>query len=735
MTGLQLWAGHECTVNRVGDSFFDQTVMSGHHDRIGDLDRFASLGVSALRYPVLWERVAPDTAPDWRWSDQRLARIADLGMRPIVGLLHHGSGPASTNLLDPAFPARFAQYAEKVAERYPWITDWTPINEPLTTARFSALYGHWYPHARHPRAFVRALLNQIDATRLAMRAIRRHVPNARLVQTEDLGQTFATPKLTYQAEFENERRWLTWDLLSGQVDRAHPIWAWLAGRGEDVEARLAAIAGDPAPPDVIAVNHYLTSERLLDHRVERYGAHLHGGNGRDRYVDIEAVRALAEGPAGIEDLLDQAWARYGRTIAVTEVHNHCTREEQMRWFHEAWAAALCARMRGADIEAVTAWNLLGGFDWMHLLTRAEGTYESGVYDLRHPQGPRETAMVPLLRSLARGERKLHPVLAVPGWWRRDVRFEYEPVFAGHGAPLRRRWTAAEAQTRPLLVTGATGALGRAVARIAQLRGLPFVLTDRRTLTIEDRAAAEAAIARFEPWAVINCAGWSRIDAAERDEAACHDANTRGAANLAAAAARNGIAFVTLSSDLVFAGDQDRPWTENDTVAPLNALGRSKAAAEEAVLAMHPRALVVRSAALFGAWDARNFAVAVASALAQNREFAAADDLFVSPTYIPDLVNAFLDELIDGTEGVRHLVNPSVQSWAGFATAVAQALDLDPALVVPRPAASFKWVAPRPRYAALGSMHGARLPPLEDAVRRLSQSFRRFGLPTGIALPA
>src|SRR5438105_3017568 len=103
---IEVWGGPEYTLNRVGDRYRDQLERSGHAWRLDDLDRFAALGLRALRYPVLWERVAPDALeqPDWRWTDQRLARIRALGMRPIAGLLHHGSGPAYTSLLDPRFP-------------------------------------------------------------------------------------------------------------------------------------------------------------------------------------------------------------------------------------------------------------------------------------------------------------------------------------------------------------------------------------------------------------------------------------------------------------------------------------------------------------------------------------------------------------------------------------------------------------------------------------------------------
>src|SRR5687768_1049695 len=92
---LELWAGTECTVNRIGNRYFDQLERTGHDRRIDDLDRFAELGVKTLRYPILWERTAPRglEQADWTWADQRLDRLRALGIGPIVGLVHHGSGP------------------------------------------------------------------------------------------------------------------------------------------------------------------------------------------------------------------------------------------------------------------------------------------------------------------------------------------------------------------------------------------------------------------------------------------------------------------------------------------------------------------------------------------------------------------------------------------------------------------------------------------------------------------
>src|SRR4030088_728525 len=208
-TRIEIWGGLECTVARIGDSFRNQIAETGHIERLSDLDAIAALGIRTLRYPILWETISPDDPDrsDWRWHDERLGRLRDLGVAPVAGLIHHGSGPHYTNLLDPALPELLARHAERVACRYPWISMFTPVNEPLTTARFSGLYGHWYPHGKDMRTFLRTLINQCRAVVLCMRAIRRVTPDARLVQTEDLGKTFSTPLLQYQADHENERRW------------------------------------------------------------------------------------------------------------------------------------------------------------------------------------------------------------------------------------------------------------------------------------------------------------------------------------------------------------------------------------------------------------------------------------------------------------------------------------------------------------------------------------------------
>jgi dTDP-4-dehydrorhamnose reductase len=716
MGKLELWGGPECTVNRVGDAFHDQTARSGHHDRIDDLDRFAALGLRRLRYPLLWERVAPDhpEARDWRWTDERLAHMRALRMRPIAGLLHHGSGPRYTNLLDEGFPALFAAYARAAAERYPWIEDWTPINEPLTTARFSALYGHWYPHRADEPSFWAALLNQIEGVRLAMREIRAVNPAARLIQTEDLGRTYATRAVAHQADFDNARRWMTWDLLCGRVTPDHALWSRVEGLG--LADRLRALADDPCPPDVVGVNHYLTSDRFLDHRLEHYPPERQGGNEFTAFADVEAVRVTLPAPGGVEGALDEAWRRYGLPLAVTESHNGCSREEQVRWLREAWDTARRLRTRGVDVRAVTAWSLLGSHDWNSLLTEPIGHYEPGAFDVSGP-APRATALATEIRRLARGRGRIHPATKGPGWWRRDIRLTYRPAFRSPETPEPPpacRWPGGA--DRPLLIVGASGTLGRAFGRACEWRGIDYHLVSRAELALDDEGSIARALDAARPWGVVNAAGWVRVDDAESEAEACFAANAAGAVRLARACAERDLVFAGFSSDLVFDGAKRGPYVERDAPSPLNVYGASKAQAEREVLALGGRALMIRTAAFFSPYDPHNFAAHVVRTLAEGRRLEAAD-LVISPTYVPDLVDRTLDLLIDGETGLRHLANDGAVSWAEFAQRLVRALGGDESLVVSRPASHFRWPAIRPPQAALASELGSGMPTLDDAIAR------------------
>jgi dTDP-4-dehydrorhamnose reductase len=421
LESLELWGGIECTLNRVGHNYHDQLQFSGHARRPSDLQALSSLGLKALRYPVLWEHAAPRslTEVDLEWAAERLQLIRELEIEPIAGLLHHGSGPVYTSLLDDGFPEKLAQYAAAVARRFPWLRRFTPVNEPLTTARFSGLYGHWYPHERSDRAFVRALLNQTWGTVLAMRAVREVCPDAELVQTEDLGFIRSTPDLLHQAKFENERRFLSLDLLYGRVDSGHPLYGYLRHSGAS-EEELQRFREYATPPDVLGFNYYVTGERFLDSRIERYPAHVIGGNGWQRYADVEAVRVCCSGLHGPARLLIEAFERYRTPLAITEAHLGGPPDEQARWFSYLWQGAEAARAVGVPVRAVTAWALLGSYGWDRLVVEGASSYEAGAFAVCDGDIV-ETPYAAFLRAIGQGA----PQVVDGGWWRAAERLLYE----------------------------------------------------------------------------------------------------------------------------------------------------------------------------------------------------------------------------------------------------------------------------------------------------------------------
>lgn len=186
--------------------------------------------------------------------------------------------------------------------------------------------------------------------------------------------------------------------------------------------------------------------------------------------------------------------------------------------------------------------------------------------------------------------------------------------------------------------------------------------------------------------------------------------------LAQACREHSIRLLTFSSDLVFDGLQRWPYVESDRALPLSVYGRSKLQAEQAVLGWDPSALVVRTSTLFGPWDEHNFVVGLLRAWQKGVSVRVATDRVVSPSYLPDLVRACLDFLLDGERGVWHLANGGAVSQAELAGRIAALAGTTPYLEECE-SADLLLPAPRPRYSVLGSERGSVMPPLEASLER------------------
>ena len=691
---MEVWGGIECSVNRIDESYLDQFTYQNLYDRPELLDEIINLGIKTLRFPILWEKNWTDENEPPTWLVQEhLALLKRNDIHVIAGLVHHGSGPRYAEIQHDCFPEKLAAYAKRVAIAFPWITDYTPINEPLTTARFCGLYGLWYPLAKNAATFLQILINECKGTILAMRAIREVNPKAKLVFTEDLTKIHGTSALKEQVDFENHRRWLSIDLLCGKVNREHPLWGYLLAHQATMD-QLHFFMDNPMPPDVLGFNYYITSERYLDHHLADYPLSMHGGNGKIAYADIEAVRQPDDILAGPTNLMREAWERYRLPLAITEAHLCCGREDQLRWLHYIWKSCNLLGEEGIPIVAVTFWSLFGAYGWDKLLTAEKGRYESGAFD-QSAGNPRPTAIAHYIKALTHHTPFPNPLIHGEGWWKRK--------------------SESLAQAVPLLITGASGTLGTAFAKICSQRNISFVALNRNEVDISDIEQIEQAIQKYQPWAIINTAGYVNVDAAEVDVERCFSANAIGAINLAKACANHRIQFLSFSSDLVFDGKKSSAYAEEDYPSALNQYGHSKMEAERQVFAYNPSALLIRTSAFFGPWDSYNFVAVVLKSLKEGKDFKAIADVTITATYVPHLVEVALNLLIDEQAGIWHLANEGRISWYEFAVAVAKRSGNDTAKIQGISLATANLPAQRPQNSALTSTKGRLMPSLEKGL--------------------
>lgn len=695
---VEIWGGIEYSVARVNNRFTDQLKKSGYDKRPDYIRLFADLGIKTIRFPILWEKVSCKKGkPDFSSVDRHIEKLLKYNITPIAGFVHHGNGPDFTCLSDPNFSEYLAEYAQQVVLHYPFLKYYTPLNEPLTTARFGGLYGIWYPHARDNKTFITLFLNQIKGIILSMKAIREVNSDAELIQTEDLGKIYSSDVLKYQADFENERRWLTYDMLTGKMNSDHPMFKFFLSQGIP-EKDLLYFTENYCIPSICGFNHYATSERYLDHNISWYPERFHGGNDIHRYADVEALRSGAVKTLGFEGLLREAWERYHLPVALTEVHIACTREDQLRWFYEAYTVSNKLKNEGIDIRAITAWSLLGSFDWDSLLSEENGHYESGIYDLRSKK-PRPTALAGIITQITREGECKNEICSVPGWWKRDVRVLYPKL------PELSEFPELFTGVRPILITGASGSLGRVIVKICKKRGFPIVIPGHSELDITDIKSVEKALEKYNPFALINAAGFSKIDKAELNEQLCYLHNSEGPTILAQACSSSNIKLVTFSSDQVFNGKKKNPYTEGDATGPVNIYGKSKVLAEEMVLKNCPDALIIRSSYFFNPWNPNDYLLTIMKNGSGKISHFLPADMVISPTYVPNLVNNTLDLLIDNEKGIWHLSNGNEISISEFVKMAFRKAGLDEKRIVPVKSSKLNFIAPRPKYSALESLRG------------------------------
>jgi dTDP-4-dehydrorhamnose reductase len=272
----------------------------------------------------------------------------------------------------------------------------------------------------------------------------------------------------------------------------------------------------------------------------------------------------------------------------------------------------------------------------------------------------------------------------------------------------------------VLIAGAAGMVGRAVLEHCLAEGDEVFAYNHAELDISQAESVESEVERLLPEAIINCAAWTNVDGCELEPDRCEAANAAGPENLARASQSINAAFVTISTDYVFAGDKEGFYTQADEPSPTSIYGKSKLAGELRAQKAYGRSIVVRSGFIFGP-GGRNFLSTIAPVLGRGDSVKAIVDAWGTPTYSRHLA-VRLRELVQlNAPGVYHVVNAGDGvSYEEFAKAVAEELGKPSSLVQPILSSTLNRPAPRPRNSRLRCLISearglAPLPPWHEAL--------------------
>jgi len=283
-----------------------------------------------------------------------------------------------------------------------------------------------------------------------------------------------------------------------------------------------------------------------------------------------------------------------------------------------------------------------------------------------------------------------------------------------------------------LVVGGNGQLGKALSVVLDGRGIDFRTWGSEDLDIESASRSLELIGALRPAVVINAAAWTDVDGAESEPDGAHAVNTEGALNLALAAKSVGAVFAHVSTDYVFSGVSDRPWSESDLRAPVSVYGVTKAAGEIAVLNEYSDgSYIFRTAWLYSEWG-KNFAkTMVRLALTGDKEVKVVDDQLGQPTSALDLAEQIVLSIeAELPFGIYHATNSGQASWFDFAQEIFTLCGGDVSVdrVVRTDSTSFVRPAKRPAYSVLGhdawsaiGMNGNSVKPMRDWKIALQES--------------
>jgi len=278
----------------------------------------------------------------------------------------------------------------------------------------------------------------------------------------------------------------------------------------------------------------------------------------------------------------------------------------------------------------------------------------------------------------------------------------------------------------VLVTGVKGQLGHDVMNELAKRGLDSVGVDIDEMDVTDRTSVGKVIRETAPDAVIHCAAYTAVDAAEENEELCRRVNAGGPRNIAEVCRELDIKMLYISTDYVFSGEGERPWEPDDERAPQSVYGRTKCEGETAVQELLEKYFIVRIAWAFGV-NGNNFVKTMLKLSANHDTIRVVSDQYGSPTYTYDLARLLVDMILTEKYGVYHATNEGICSWYEFACAIFKEAGIS-VNVVPVTTKEYGARAKRPANSRMSkeklTQNGfERLPSWQDALKRYLQDLK------------
>lgn len=373
--------GIECSYPTIENGKLRRDLLEecGHYERFEeDLNLIKELGLKVVRYGLPYYRI--NFAPgkyDWEFADLAMRKIQELELTPVLDLMHFGVPDWIGNYQNPELPVRFADYAARVAERYPWVRFYTPVNEIYVTARISAKEGVWNEQLKSDRAFVTAIKHAVAASILATHEIAKRRNDCIIIQAESAEYLHeAHAVVSEETRLFNKRRLIALDLLY-----AHPpdadIYRYLLDNGLTREEYDWFMAGEPPGFQIMGNDYYGRNERI-------------------RLPD--GSFAIAEDVLGWYQITHEYYRRYRKPVMHTET-NVFEAEDAPTWLWKQWFNILRMRADGVPVLGFTWYSLIDQVDWDIELAEKRGNINAcGLFDLNRNPRPVAEAYRQLLKE-------------------------------------------------------------------------------------------------------------------------------------------------------------------------------------------------------------------------------------------------------------------------------------------------------------------------------------------------